>query len=196
MFNEIIFVDETLSNTEPYLGGNPYLPTTIVWPTDSEGRPLLHLATFPAAFINKYVPINLETQLVVSIFTPYSKTSDTYIETSMTEGGKVIAYRPAIKQVSGYKDSIISPKKIISIENSREDSDENGLAKIGGIPSWLQDDESSESLSYILQINNSRLNKAYPDHKSILIGGIGYLLLKKNILKEDLSAGKFLIQTS
>lgn len=196
MFNELVFIDGTPSSSEPYLGGDPYLPTAIAWPKGSEGGPLLHLATFPAAFINKYTNFNLDSQLVISIFTPYSKTSDAYIETIMTEGGKVIAYKPSVLKMGAYADPITPSKKITVFENPNEDSNENGIAKIGGIPAWIQDDENLKTLDYALQINSSRLNKAAPYHKGILVGGIGYLMLKKNIPCQDIDAGKFLIQTS
>ena len=73
MFNELVFLESAPNSNSPYLGGSPYLPKSIVWPVDSTGNPLLHLATFPAAFINKYAPVNLGLHLVVSVFTPYSK---------------------------------------------------------------------------------------------------------------------------
>ncbi|MFJ5485454.1 hypothetical protein [Pectobacterium actinidiae] len=78
----------------------------------------------------------------------------------------------------------------------RGDSDENGIAKIAGIPAWIQEEETREGLRYILQINHSRLNKSAPSHKGIFVGGLGYLLLKQDISGEDLQAGKFIIQTS
>lgn len=196
MFNELIFLDETPDSISPYLGGSPYLPESIGWPVDSAGAPLLHLATFPAAFINKYVPVNLSEHLVVSVFTPYSKASDAYIEKAIIEGGKVIAYTPSGEPVDGYGEPIIPARKISVFENPNEDSDENGIAKISGIPSWIQEDEARGDLKYILQINNSRLNKAVPSHKSIFVGGSGFLLLKSNINCEDIMAGKLVIQTA
>ncbi|MFJ2319276.1 MULTISPECIES: hypothetical protein [unclassified Pseudomonas] len=51
-------------------------------------------------------------------------------------------------------------------------------------------------MTYVLQINNSRLNKAALSHKSIFVGDMGYILLKSNIVGEDLLAGEFVIQTS
>lgn len=142
------------------------------------------------------MPVNLSEHLVVSVFTPYSKVSDAYIEKAIIEGGKVIAYTPSGESVDGYGEPIIPARKIRVFENQNEDSDENGIAKISGIPSWIQEDEAREDLKYILQINNSRLNKAVPSHKSIFVGGSGFLLLKSNINCEDLVAGKFVIQTA
>ncbi|RYC48441.1 hypothetical protein DEH81_01015 [Pectobacterium zantedeschiae] len=114
----------------------------------------------------------------------------------MDEGGKVLAYFPTNQPLGRYDSPIIPSQRITLLQNPNDDSDENGIAKIAGIPAWIQDEESHEDLIYILQINHSRLNKAAPSHKGILVGGMGYLLLKKGIKSEDLQAGKWIIQTS
>lgn len=197
MFNELVFSNGNPDKMYPFLGGNPYLPVSIAWPTDSTGAPLLHLASLPAAFINRYIPqVQISEEIMISLFTPYSVSSDSYINTAMNEGGKVLAYRPSNRQVDGYGKPIFPSLLITAIENTSEDSDENGVAKIAGIPAWIQDDESRDDLTYVLQINNSRLNKAAPSHKSIFVGGMGYLLLKRNIVDEDLLAGELVIQVS
>ncbi|MGZ0785429.1 hypothetical protein ACXM5X_20975 [Pseudomonas saponiphila] len=77
-----------------------------------------------------------------------------------------------------------------------EDSDEDGLAKIAGIPAWIQGQETRPGLNHVLQINNSRLTRAAQEHKGILVGGAGYLLLKQGIDDEDLMAGALIIQSS
>lgn len=197
MFNELVFSNGNTDKMCPFFGGNPYLPESIAWPTDSTGAPLLHLASLPAAFINRYIPqVQISEEIVISIFTPYSVSSDSYINMAMNESGRVLAYRPSDRQVDGYGKPISPSLLITAIENTGEDSDENGVAKIAGIPAWIQDDESRDDLTYVLQINNSRLNKAAPSHKSIFVGGMGYLLLKSNIVNEDLLAGELVIQTS
>ncbi|WP_192558490.1 DUF1963 domain-containing protein [Pseudomonas allokribbensis] len=197
MFNELVFSNGNPDKMYPFLGGNPYLPESIAWPTDSTGAPLLHLASLSAAFINRYIPqVQISEEIMISLFTPYSVSSDSYINTAMNEGGKVLAYRPSNRQVDGYGKPIFPSLLITAIENTSEDSDENGVAKIAGIPAWIQDDESRDDLTYVLQINNSRLNKAAPSHKSIFVGGMGYLLLKRNIVDEDLLAGELVIQVS
>lgn len=192
-----MFLHEDPDQDSAYLGGNPYLPASIPWPTDSMGAPLLHLASLPASFINRYLTgMQLNDELVVSLFTPYSIVSDTYIDQAMQEGGKVLAYRPAARQVDGYGQPITPARRIEVVENPGQDSDENGLAKIAGIPAWIQDQETRPGLNYVLQINNSRLNRAAPGHKGILVGGTGYLLLKQGIDDEDLTAGVLIIQSS
>ncbi|WP_207209669.1 hypothetical protein [Pectobacterium zantedeschiae] len=197
MFNELVFVGGNPDKVHPYLGGSPFLPASITWPTDSSGSDLLHLASFPSTFINQHIPdMELDDRLVISVFTPYSLSSDSYIEKAMDEGGKVLAYFPTNQPLGRYDSPIIPSQRITLLQNPNDDSDENGIAKIAGIPAWIQDEESHEDLIYILQINHSRLNKAAPSHKGILVGGMGYLLLKKGIKSEDLQAGKWIIQTS
>ncbi|WEK06947.1 MAG: DUF1963 domain-containing protein [Candidatus Pseudomonas colombiensis] len=106
-----------------YLGGNPYLPESIPWPTDSTGAPLLHLASLPASVINRYLAgMQLNDELVVSLFTPYSSVSDSYIDQAMQEGGKVLAYRPAARQVDGYGQPITPARRIAVVENPGQDN--------------------------------------------------------------------------
>ncbi|MBN3041812.1 DUF1963 domain-containing protein [Pectobacterium brasiliense] len=197
MFNELVFVEGNTDKDHPYLGSSPFLPASIAWPTDSSGSGLLHLASFPSTFINQHIPdIELDDRLVVSVFTPYSPSSDDYIEKAMNEGGKVLAYIPTNQPLEHHGNPIIPSRRITLLQNPNDDSDENGITKVAGITAWIQDEESHEDLNYILQINNSRLNKAVPSHKGILVGGMGYLLLKKRINGEDLQAGKWIIQAS
>lgn len=124
---------------------------------------------------------------------PYSE-SDQYINAALNEGGKVIAYFPCKSHSSIYKPTLDS-SLISVIDNPENDTRDNGIAKIGGIPSWLQDEENT-TLEFILQINNSRLNKSAPKHKGILVGGMGYLFLKREITNQDQEAGSFIIQTT
>lgn len=158
--------------------------------------PLLHVATLPTGLISRYVPaLRLSDDLVVSIFSPYSATEDSYIEKAINEGGIALAYRPGDVPVDGYGNPIAPAKLISVVDNPADYSEENGIAKIAGLTAWVQDEGARDGMIYVLQINNSRLNKA-ATHKSILVGGIGYLLLKNEIVDNDLHAGDFVIQTS
>ncbi|KWU24870.1 hypothetical protein GJG85_23460 [Burkholderia sp. MS389] len=114
----------------------------------------------------------------------------------MSEGGVALAYRPSNISVDRYGSPILPPKRIDVVQNPADDSEENGIAKIAGIPAWVQDEEERDGMIYVLQLNNSRLNKAAPTHKSILVGGVGYLLLKSDLDHEGPDAGVFIIQTS
>jgi hypothetical protein len=197
MFNELIFVDGVPTPSVAYFGGNPFLPESISWPTDSSGAPMLHVATFPAEMLSKYVSgLRVRNDLVVSVFSPYSMTDDAYIEKAMNDGGVALAYRPSNSDVDKSGFPIASPKLIEVVENPADDSEENGIAKIAGFPAWVQDAEEREGMIYVLQLNNSRLNRVAPTHKSILVGGVGYLLLKEELDREDACAGVFVIQTS
>ena len=197
MFNELIFVDGEPTPSVAYFGGSPFLPGAFNWPADSNGAPLLHLATFPAEFLCKYVSgLRVKSDLVVSIFSPYSLTDDGYIDSAMSEGGVALAYRPSNISVDRYGSPILPPKRIDVVQNPADDSEENGIAKIAGIPAWVQDEEERDGMIYVLQLNHPRLNKAAPTHKSILVGGVGYLLLKSDLDHEGPDAGVFIIQTS
>lgn len=197
MFYELTFVEGPVSPSVAYFGGDPYLPASIPWPTDSSGAPLMHLATFPASTLNRYIPaLGLQEDLVVSIFSPYSTADDSYIDKAMNEGGVAVAYKPAHTARDGYGTPIAPHRLINVVNNAADDSEDNGTAKIAGIPAWLQDEEVRNGMIYVLQVNNSRLNKAAPTHKSILVGGTGYLLLRMGICGEDHAAGVFVIQTS
>jgi len=195
MFNELTFIESIQKNDIPFLGGSPYLPESMPWPCDSNGNPLLHLASLPAEFIVTHLPsLDINQKLVISIFSPYSR-DDEYIDKAMNEGGKIIAYEPTKHSRNEHQNPITHSCQIFANSNPGNDSEENGVAKIGGIPAWLQEEDNS-GLTYVLQINNSRLNKAIPTHKGILVGGIGYLLLKSKITNQDTSAGIFVIQTT
>jgi len=197
MFHEMIFAEGIPNANLPYLGGGAYMPSSIAWPRDSAGSAMMHLASFPASFLNHFRPsLALEKSLVVSVFCPYSLEDDEYITRALNGESRVFAYYPGATPINGAGEHIDQPKIITIVENPNPDSPENGVAKIGGFPAWIQDEVLNDNLAYVLQINNSRLNKAIPTHKSILVGGFGYLLLKPNIKGADYEAGKFIIQTS
>lgn len=187
MFKELIFTKHPQSAELPFIGGEPYIPKSMPWPIDKLGNPLLHLASLPATFITKHISgIAIKPNLLISIFTPYSE-SDEYIDVALNEGGKVIAYTPCKTHSNTF--SPVLDSYLISIkENPEDDSPDNGIAKLGGTPSWLQEEYETNQI-FILQINSSRLNKSASSHKGILVGGIGYLLLKKEIMNQDQAAG-------
>ncbi|MDF9619096.1 hypothetical protein P5705_15725 [Pseudomonas entomophila] len=193
MFDELIFEGGGIDPSNPYLGGGAYLPGSICWPLDRQGNPKLHLACFPLSFIEKHSDAKVAGSNLVSIFVPYSKSSDDYIDEVMEDGGEVLIYAPGDHVVSGGGEEISPAKLIMVVENAGEDSDENGVAKIGGVPCWLQDEEDTEGLSFALQINSSRLNKAAPSHKGILVGGLGILMIGE---REGRVEGRFIVQTT
>ncbi|QQZ37966.1 hypothetical protein [Pseudomonas sp. SK2] len=193
MFNELTFEEGEFDLRKPYLGGGAHLPGSISWPLDRQGNPKLHLACFPLSFLAEYSDVKLDGAKLVSVFVPYSKMSDDYIDEVMEEGGDVLIYSPGAQPIYGYGTDFLPPRLISVVKNQGEDSDENGIAKIGGTPCWLQDEEFTPGMSYALQINSSRLNKAVPSHKGILVGGIGTLLLGR--LDGEVQ-GRFIVQTT
>lgn len=193
MFNELIFEVGDIDPRKPYLGGGAYLPGSIRWPLDRQGNPKLHLACFPLSFIETHSDAKVGGSNLVSIFVPYSKASDDYIDEVMEDGGEVLIYAPGDHVVSGGREEISPAKLIMVVENAGEDSDENGIAKIGGVPCWLQDEGAIEGLSYALQINSSRLNKVAPSHKGILVGGLGVLMVGE---RDGRVEGRFIVQAT
>ncbi len=196
MFKQLQFIPAEHDRNSAFFGGNPYIPPNIGWPKDSKGTPMLHLATFPANFFAEHAPhISIDNRLVISIFTPYDKVSFEYIESAMNEGGKVIAYQPSDTDRTEYEHPPLPRLSIKVTTNLEADSSQNGTSKINGLPCWIQDEEL-RALNYILQINELDLDNAAPTHKAILVGGLGYLLLKEYISMKDREAGSFAIQTS
>lgn len=178
-----------------FLGGSPYLSVGSAWPCETSGKAMLHLASLPASFIQTHVPqVNIKANLCISIFTPYDVRDDAYIETALQAGGRVIAHLPSDHSVSSAKHAF-TPRLISTEAIPAPDSADNGIAKIGGIPAWLQE-HSAEGEEFILQINSSRLNRAAPTHRGILVGGMGYLLLDRNIPSPSTDCGRFVIQTT
>lgn len=195
MYRELVFESYGQAMGCAFLGGAPYLSADTPWPRDANGKPMLHLASLPAPFIQTHAPkIAIKTHLCVSIFTPYDVIDDAYIETALLTGGRVIAYAP---HEPGADSATLpfEPRLITTAAVSILDDADNGIAKIGGTPAWLQDD-CAEGREFILQINGSRLNRAAPTHRGILAGGMGYLLLERNIRAPSMDCGRFVIQTT
>ncbi|MBH1392873.1 DUF1963 domain-containing protein [Stenotrophomonas maltophilia] len=195
MYRELVLENHGQAPGCAFLGGAPYLPPDTPWPCDAKGKPMLHLASLPAPFIQTHNPkIAIRAHLCVSIFTPYDVLDDAYIETALLTGGRVIAYAPHEPGADSAAPSF-DPRLITTATASIPDDVENGITKIGGIPAWLQDD-CTDGREFILQINGSRLNRAAPTHRGILVGGMGYLLLDRNISSPSMDCGRFVIQTT
>lgn len=195
MYRELVFENYGQAPGSAFLGGAPYLSPDTPWPCDAKGKPMLHLASLPALFLQTHTPkIAIRAHLCVSIFTPYDVIDDAYIETALLAGGRVIAYAP---HEPGADSTTLpfEPRLITTAAASIPDDADNGIAKIGGTPAWLQDD-CAEGREFILQINSSRLNRAAPTHRGILVGGMGYLLLERNIPAPSMDCGRFVIQTT
>lgn len=195
MYNELSFDEPGQSKDLAFLGGCPYLSLETPWPTDSKGKPLLHLASMPAAFFRRHAPqTDVAESFCISVFTPYDLLDDSYIDIAMSTGGHAIAHIPD-ERAPPPAAPPFEPRLFRVTINPAEDSEENGIAKVLGIPAWLQEEQAQE-LQYTLQINSFRLNRAAPTHRGILVGGMGYLLLDRNIQSASTNCGRFVIQTT
>ena len=63
------------------------------WPTSIHGHALLHLASFPAAFIRSHVAgLYIAHGLSISVFTPYITSGEQRFEEAMDQGGRVVVH--------------------------------------------------------------------------------------------------------
>lgn len=195
VFRRLPFNTPGQAKGHAFLGGGPYLPDSEIWPIDSKGNLLLHLASFPASFIRRHAPqVDIADGLCISVFTPYDKVDYHYIEVALMSGGKLIAYAPA-DVATGPMAPAFSPVLIGEPSAPAQDHKRNEVSKVGGVPAWLQDEEL-HGLEYVLQINELDLDQLAPTHKAIFVGGIGYRMLKKNIHSPTRDCGHFVIQTT
>jgi len=179
----------------PVLGGTTWLDARTPWPTSIHGHALLHLASFPGAFIRSHVAgLDIAPELIISVFTPYLTSGKQRFEEAMDQGGRVIAHCPGHAPRASPCEPI-GPLRICAGAATAEGEAPHGSSKIGGRPHWLQDDES-EDLAFVLQFDAFDLDTAAPTHRGILIGGMGYLLLDRNIPSPSMDCGRFVIQTT
>ncbi|MFI8572991.1 DUF1963 domain-containing protein [Stenotrophomonas bentonitica] len=195
MYRALSFTPTYDAATVPVLGGSAWLDARAPWPTSIHGHALLHLASFPTTFIRNHVPgLNLAPGLTISVFTPYLASGEQRFEETMNHGGRVIAHWPGHEQATSCC-APIGPLRICAGTAMAEGETPHGSSKIGGQPYWLQDDES-EGQAFVLQFDEFDLDKAAPTHRGILAGGMGYLLLDRNIQSASTNCGRFVIQTT
>jgi len=195
MYRALSFTPTYDATTVPVLGGSAWLDARAPWPTSIHGHALLHLASFPTTFIRYHVPgLNLAPGLTISVFTPYLASGEQRFEEAMNHGGRVIAHSPGHEQATSCC-APIGPLRICAGTAMAEGEAPHGSSKIGGQPYWLQDDES-EGQAFVLQFDEFDLDKAAPTHRGILAGGMGYLLLDRNIQSASTNCGRFVIQTT
>lgn len=195
MHRPLLFTPADDAMTAPVLGGTAWLDARTPWPTSLHGHALLHLASFPAAFIRSHVAgLYIAPGLSISVFTPYIPSGEQRFEEAMDQGGRVVVHW------SGHepRDSPcapIGPLRICAGMVLSEGETPHGTSKIGGRPYWLQDDESGDQ-AFVLQFDDFDLDKAAPTHQGILVGGMGYLLLDRNIQTASTNCRRFVIQTT
>ncbi|UEX16860.1 DUF1963 domain-containing protein [Stenotrophomonas sp. SI-NJAU-1] len=195
MYRPLSFTTTYDAATVPVLGGSAWLDARAPWPTSIHGHALLHLASFPTTFIRNHVAgLDLAPGLIISVFTPYVASGEQRFEEAMNHGGRVIAHWLGREQATSCC-ALIGPLRICAGTAMAEGEAPHGSSKIGGRPFWLQDDES-EGQAFVLQFDEFDLDKAAPTHRGILAGGMGYLLLDRNIQSASTSCGRFVIQTT
>lgn len=195
MYRPLSFTPNYDAASFPVLGGSALLDASTPWPTSIHGHALLHLASFPGAFIMSHVAgLNIAPGLTISFFTPYTSSGDCRFEEAMNHGGCVIAHWPGDAPTTS-PCAPIGPLRITAGTPMDEREAPHGSSKIGGRPYWLQDDES-EDQAFVLQLDDFDLDTAAPTHRGILLGGMGYLLLDRNIPSPSMDCGRFVIQTT
>lgn len=195
--NRLTFNSTYGANTIGQLGGGCKLPENVPWPTDVDGKPMLHLLTLNIKNLPNNPLVNFPEKGVISIFIPYDHLDKGHVPllrpTRLSKGAKVLAFTPAERFIN-MNDHALEPPLQINLETTNDDDDDENLeSKIGGTPAWLQDQIEIEGAEYFLQINYSDLDKNFPDHKGIIWGGEGYMFLS-NKLSEDNTAGYFVVQ--
>ncbi|MGV6484512.1 DUF1963 domain-containing protein [Stenotrophomonas lactitubi] len=195
MYRPLSFIPTCDASTVPVLGGTAWLDARAPWPTSIHGNALLHLASFPTTFIRNHVPgMDLAPGLIISVFTPHLSSGEHRFEEAMSHGGRVIAHWPE-REPTPSPCAPIGPLHICAGTAVAEGEAPHGGSKIGGRPYWLQDDDS-EGQVFVLQFDEFDLDKAAPTHRGILVGGMGYLLLDRNIPSPSTNCGRFVIQTT
>src|SRR6185437_4193688 len=195
MYRPLSFTPIYDAATVPVLGGTAWLDARAPWPTSIHGHALLHLASFPTTFIRNHVPgLDLAPGLIISVFTPYLASGEQRFEEAMNHGGRVIAHWPGHERTASPCPPI-GPLRICAGAPMAEGQAPHESSKLGGRPYWLQDEES-EDLALVLQFDAFDLDRAAPTHRGILIGGMGYLLLDRNIRSPSMDCGRFVIQTT
>jgi len=195
MYRPLSFTPNYDGATGPVLGGTAWLDAHTSWPTSIHGHALLHLASFPGAFIRSHVAdLDIAPGLTISVFTPYTSSGDCRFEEAMNHGGCVIAHWPGDAPTTS-SCAPIGPLRITAGTPMDEREALHGSSKMGGRPCWLQDDEL-EDQAFVLQLDDFDLDTAAPTHRGILLGGMGYLLLDRNIPAPSVDCGRFVIQTT
>ena len=175
-----------------HMAGGCKLPKEIEWPVDTNGRKLLHLATFPLnLFIN-------ESDKWISIFSPFDL-NDTFshwenLVPDNTNESAVIVHDNSGEDRNEFEVEISNAKAIEIYEDGIEDNEKNLSSKIWGVPVWLQDEDAIENHTCILSLNGNDIDIGFPEECGIFSDGIVYVFLNKNIKTDLYSHGKITFQ--
>lgn len=169
------------------------MPETMKWPLDSDGNPLLHILTVPAAWIEA------RSNLWISIFIPFD-TPDSLLHwdllTASDENTSAIIIH-SNEGVESNKFDMESNSKLVQIGGVGE-NEEEFVSKISVNIDWLQGPEGFSGQSCRFMLNGDDFDFSFGMDVGIFSGGFLYILLPDNerCETEKISGGKVLFQFS
>lgn len=130
----LFFTDNDVSGSDPHSGGGCNLPEGMKWPLDSEGKPLLHILTIPATWIEA------RSNLWISIFIPFDTPDSLLHWDLLTASDKntstIIAHSNEGAESNKFFD-MKSKSKLVQI-GATDENEEEFVSKISGNTDWLQ----------------------------------------------------------
>lgn len=164
--------------TEAHMAGGCLLAQEIEWPVDKEGRPLLHLLTMPAEWVE------LGAQGWISLFSPYCR-EDTFLHweglTAEGDNCSVVIYHDNDGVSRDAYNGFQTPPCRVFIEHDREpESSKDFRSRICSVVSWLQDKESVAGQACRVMLNGDDFDIGFPGDAGIFSDGVVYVFLNEN----------------
>jgi hypothetical protein len=181
MINKLSFITGT-SLLEARIGGPAMLGGIQAWPVSPEGENLSLLMSLPATFINQYTVAHLLDDMMVSVFSYYSK--EEYFLDMITYHGsedldivrkytKVLIHRQGQAVCNGFE----IPQRLIVVEEQAGDEQNYSGSKIGEKPVFLQSEKLHfEDYHFTLQVYGGDFPVPFQDI-FYLSDSVGYLFL-------------------
>ncbi|MFJ4346141.1 hypothetical protein [Pseudomonas sp. NPDC089401] len=169
--NTLHFQPERASERVAHVAGGCALPEGCEWPKDGNGKPLLHVMTLPAAWVEP------GSAGWLSLFTPYYQ-ADTYLhwEELTTEGcnESVVLFHDNDGVLRNeYGD--LSPARGLSLGEGA--AVERYGSRVNGAVAWLQDSESVPGSRCRMMINGDELDVGFSEEPGIFSDGVLYVFL-------------------
>lgn len=192
-------VTESEENLYPKVGGGVFMPDSIAWPLDDSGHPMLHLLTMQSNDVNKFVANALPLNHFLSVFIPYKKGEIEYVIDLARKNGiaKVYAYEATTKLRQECITPLLPAKSMEIYETDDDEEDEFSDEvddKIGGHGIWLQNRIEIAGKFFLLQLLGATINRNWPSHNGIFMGGVGYLFVSNTQGCPALEVGEFKLQ--
>lgn len=170
---EIVTLDRAPHDGEAYMGGGCRLDAGIAWPTDSAGRPCMHLMTLPCHFFERDGSTRF-----ISVFIPYAD-ENYYKEIRYLESNRtaVIIHSNNAEERNEYHDESVksTPKALAVVERDEEDSDEICGSKIFNVPGWLQGEELIDGHSCKFSIYGNDFSEAFDEQRGLFWDGVVFV---------------------